>query len=576
MTKKTTPLLSFEFAVDGAIQPLTFQNPKSIITAYNIADIYPSLQQVQQAVKEGFYAAGFLSYESAPAFDPAFKVNPQPSMPLLWFGIFSEPVHESLTSDGNYEHSEWQPDTSVHEYDAAIASVKSRIENGDTYQTNYTIRLHSQFSGDDISYFNELKAAQSSNFCAYLNTGDHRILSASPELFFHIKGNHITTRPMKGTIARGKTMREDDNNAKWLADSEKNQAENVMIVDLLRNDLSMIAKQGTVNVPKLFEIEQYPTVHQMTSTITAEVKEHTTLFELFQALFPCGSITGAPKISTMELIAQLEKAPREVYCGAIGYITPNQEAIFNVPIRTVIIEKQTGKATYGVGGGITWDSTSKDEYEEVLTKAKLLKKKKTEFCLLESILLSSDELDLLDEHLNRMESSSVYFSFPFNRGGIKQKLQNYSKSLPDGHYKIRLMLHSSGETTIESQQLQRPSSYKVKLAERPVDRENLFLYHKTTHREVYEAFQDPEMFDVLLWNDSRELTEFINGNVVLEMDGQLYTPPITCGLLAGTFREFLVSEGTIQEKILTIDDLAHCSAVWLINSVRKWVEVKLQ
>ena len=247
-------------------------------------------------------------------------------------------------------------------YDQAINYIKQCIESGDTYQTNYTIRLHSQFNGDGLAFYNRLKKAQSSHYCAYIQTDVHSILSASPELFFHLENGKITTRPMKGTVKRGASYEDDKANANWLYHSEKDRAENVMIVDLLRNDLGMIAESGTVTVDKLFEIEQYPTVHQMTSTISAQVSETTSLVDIFKALFPCGSITGAPKISTMKIIAELENEPRDVYCGAIGYITPNKEAIFNVPIRTVLIDHHSGQAVYGVGGGITWDSTSEGEF----------------------------------------------------------------------------------------------------------------------------------------------------------------------------------------------------------------------
>lgn len=576
--KTIQPLLSFEFASSsGEVQPMTFQNPIKTIVANTLEDVRPSFQLIQEAVDQGYYAAGYVSYESAPAFDRAFQVHQKPNMPLLWFGIFSEPVQESLVSNGNYEHSKWTPNVTRSEYDSAIESIKSCIENGDTYQTNYTIRLNSLFQGDDIAFFHKLKQAQSSNYCAYINTGEFSILSASPELFFHLKDHQVTTRPMKGTIARGKTLMEDEKNAKWLYESEKNRAENVMIVDLLRNDLSVIAEQGTVQVPKLFDIEHYPTVLQMTSTITANVKPNTSYFDLFKALFPCGSITGAPKISTMKIISKLESAPRDVYCGAIGYFTPNQEAIFNVPIRTVIIDQNTGKATYGVGGGITWDSTASDEYEEILTKASLLvKQEKPVFDLLESLLLTNGQLYLLEEHLNRLQASSNYFQYPFNREEVKDALLKIPKEFPEGDYKIRLLLSKSGQLTIESQALNETKVPKmVKVAKEPISNKNLFLYHKTTYRNIYTQFQQSDVFDVLLWNENEEITEFTNGNVVLEISGELYTPPIQSGLLAGTYRETLLKEGKIQEKLLTLSDLKHCSQIWFINSVRKWVKVEL-
>lgn len=576
--KQKEPLLAFEFAdSNGKIKPLTFQNPVRVIAAHKVDDVVTSLQLVQEAVEKGYYAAGFLSYESAPAFDSAFNVKSRGSFPLFWFGIFSKPEHQQISSDGDFSVSKWQPTITMEEYEQAISSIKKSIRHGNTYQTNYTIRLHSHFSGDALAFYNRLKEAQSSNYCAYIHTGEHSILSASPELFFHLDHGKITTRPMKGTIIRGASFEEDAENANWLLHSEKNRAENLMIVDLLRNDLGLVAQSGTVAVEKLFEIEQYPTVHQMTSTISAKVSETTSLVDIFKALFPCGSITGAPKISTMNIIADLENEPREVYCGAIGYITPNKEAIFNVPIRTVLIEHSTGNAVYGVGGGVTWDSTSEGEYYEILAKAKLLEEIPAEFQLLESLLLDNGDYFLLEEHLKRLENSARYFGFPIEVERIKGSLNEFGNKNRNEMIKVRLLLSKDGEWTMEGQPIkQQATVLKVVLAQEPVDKTNPFLYHKTTNREIYEKFQNmkpAETFDVLLWNPDGEITEFTNGNVVLEIDGVRWTPPVSCGLLAGTFRDSLIHKGDIHEKTLTHSDLRKATRVWFINSVRKWKEV---
>jgi para-aminobenzoate synthetase / 4-amino-4-deoxychorismate lyase len=573
-----TPRLYFEFANSkGNIEPITFLHPDKIISTYDISEVLTCLQEVQEGIKKGFYAAGFLSYESATAFDSALKVKPRHTMPLLWFGLFKEPLHESPAVMNSYSLTQWKPDVNEEEYREAIQFIKDSIAKGITYQTNYTIRLHAQFEGNSFALFNKMKKAQSANYCAYIHTGEHSILSASPELFFHIEGEKITTRPMKGTIKRGKTFEEDQEKAKWLYHSEKNRAENVMIVDLLRNDLGAVAETGTVTVPRLFDIEQYPTVHQMTSTVTATLKKETELVDVLKAIFPCGSITGAPKASTMDIITKLEKTPREVYCGAIGYITPNKEAIFNVPIRTVLIEHKSGKATYGVGGGITWDSTAEDEFNEVLAKSDFLTREVKEFQLLESLLLDDGEFFLLEEHLNRLGKSAAYFQYQLDIDEVKQKLKEFAKANQSGQWKVRLLVNTNGRCTIEGQSIVKMESpKKVTLAKTPVNSEHVFLYHKTTNRDVYESFkpQSADIFDVLLWNEREELTEFINGNVVLELDGKLWTPPVSSGLLAGTFREHLLKAGEIREKVLTLDDLKKCSKVWFINSVRKWIEVE--
>jgi para-aminobenzoate synthetase/4-amino-4-deoxychorismate lyase len=547
--------------------------------ANTIEDVIPCFQLIQEAVENGYYAAGFLSYESAAAIDSAYKVKDGGTLPLLWFGVFQEPMQQALKGTGTYELTEWKPSVSMDEYTQSILYIKQSIESGDTYQTNYTIRLNSYFQGDDLAFFEKLKRAQASNYCAYINTGEHSILSASPELFFHLEDDKITTRPMKGTTKRGKSVAEDEANASWLYHSEKNRAENLMIVDLLRNDLGIIAEPGSVSVPKLFEIEQYPTVHQMTSTITAKVSDDFKLVDLFKALFPCGSITGAPKISTMNIIADLETTPREVYCGAIGFVTPNKEAIFNVPIRTVLIEHHSGRATYGVGGGITWDSTTEGEYQEILAKASLLEENRPPFHLLESLLLDNGNYFLLEEHLDRLKNSAQYFGFPYHAENVKKALHDFSVQHNNVKLKVRLLLGIDRGISIEGSLLSQPGAeLKVILSDQPIEKENPFFYHKTTNREIYSQFyrkKPSDVFDVLLWNENGELTEFTNGNVVLEIDGLFWTPPVNSGLLAGTFREDLLKNGEIREKTLTVVDLQQSTKIWFINSVRKWLEVKL-
>jgi para-aminobenzoate synthetase / 4-amino-4-deoxychorismate lyase len=560
-------------------QPLLFENPIEIIEAYTLKDVKAGLEKVQRAARSGYYAAGYVSYEAAPAFDSAFIVHGDSKMPLLWFGIFKNPSSSPELSEGQtFKVGEWLPDTTVQQYHSAITDIKSAIEDGDTYQVNYTIRLRSDFEGDDFAFYRQLSKAQSSNYSAFLNTGKYRILSASPELFFHWKDGEITTRPMKGTCKRGRWYEEDEVNAQWLYHSEKNRAENVMIVDLLRNDLGATAVPGSVKVPKLFEIEKYPTVLQMTSTVTAKTNPETTLVDVFSALFPCGSITGAPKISTMKIISSLEDSPREVYCGAIGYITPDQEAIFNVPIRTTIIDAETGKMEYGVGGGITWDSEIEDEYQEALTKAMLLTATVPEFDLLESLRLEKGEYGLLDRHLQRLQKSADYFGFDFSEMEIRAKLAQYAENCVDGVEKVRLVVRKDGVISIEGSQLATfHDSLPICLADKPISNQNRFLYHKTTYRKMYEEQRagHPDEFDVLLWNEAGELTEFTIGNLVMEIGSQLYTPQVECGLLPGTMREELLAEGKIKERILTKKDLAKATQIWLINSVRGWVPVYL-
>ena len=579
--KREDPLsLIFHFTDKlGDSRPLYFANPKKVITAHSIEDVLPQFQKVQEAIEQGNYAAGYVSYEAAPAFEQSFKVKDGAKMPLLWFGIFDKPeeeIPEKMT--GAFNLAEWQSETDSNAYRSGFQRIKSEIKKGNTYQVNYTMRLQSQFEGDDFAFFERLKRAQRSNYSAYLNVGSHRILSASPELFFRWEDGQLITRPMKGTVKRGTTLKMDQLNADWLAASEKNQAENYMIVDLLRNDLGMIAKPGSVEVPQLKAIEKYPTVWQMTSTITADTNPGTTIIDIFKALFPCGSITGAPKIKTMEIIADIENSPREVYCGAIGFITPESEAVFNVPIRTVVIDKETGKAEYGVGGGITWDSELSEEYDEAFLKAKLLTVERPAYKLLESIKLSDGEYYLLNDHIDRMKQSAEYFDYRFSELYLRDRLQKYAEINHGTLQKVRVLLHENGEIEVLGQAIKPlDPEFKAILAEAPISRANPFLFHKTTNRNVYEGFQmnNPDFQDVLLWNEEGFITEFTNGNVVVKINGDLYTPPVEAGLLAGTFRQELIRKKEIKVKNISKADLNNAEEIWFINSVRGKLKVNL-
>ncbi|MFB6803558.1 aminodeoxychorismate synthase component I [Peribacillus butanolivorans] len=578
--KQEEPLsLLFHFTDKQDVKkPLYFTEPKEVIIAHSIQDVLPQFQKVQAAIEQGYYAAGYVSYEAAPAFEKSFKVKEGAKMPLLWFGIFEKPEEFPGKITGSFQLNDWESETDSHTYHSGFQTIKAEIEKGNTYQVNYTMRLQSMFEGDDFAFYDRLKRAQRSNYSAYLNIGTHRILSASPELFFRWEDGQLITRPMKGTVKRGITVKTDQVNADWLACSEKNQAENLMIVDLLRNDLGMIAEQGSVQVPKLKEIEKYPTVWQMTSTITAKTKPKTTIIDIFKALFPCGSITGAPKIKTMEIITELENSPREVYCGAIGFITPECEAVFNVPIRTVVIEKETGKAEYGVGGGITWDSVLLEEYDEAFLKAKLLSEERPTYQLLESIKLEDGQYFLLDEHIDRMMQSAGYFDYKFSETELRNKLQKYADSHYDSMQKVRVLLFENGDFEVSGQIIKTmEAEISAIIAESPISTENPFLYHKTTNREVYEKFQTrhPEFYDVLLWNEQGYITEFTNGNVVVKINGDLFTPPVESGLLAGTFRQELLRKKEIKEKLITKADLHNAEEVWFINSVRRGLKVNL-
>lgn len=576
------PYLLFEFQNEqGNIEPLAFSEPVRILQTSVLSEVPSIIEEINQATERGYYAAGFVSYEAAPAFQPEMKTREIASLPLLWFGIYKNPDvrKESLSDSETYSVGDWKLAGSSAHYQNGIASIKNAIAEGHTYQVNYTERLHADFSGSDFAFYRQLARNQQAGYGAYLNIGDHSILSASPELFFKLQNGKLTTKPMKGTAPRGRTLDEDKMRIAELRASEKERAENLMIVDLLRNDMSRLAKKGSVKVDKLFEVETYPTVHQMTSTITAELTPDLTMMDWFKALFPCGSITGAPKISTMETIAALESTPREVYCGAIGYVTPAKDAVFSVPIRTVVVDKETSRARYGVGGGVTWDSTSEGEFKELQMKAEVLTTRRPEFELLESLKLENGIYPLQSYHMKRMLDSAAYFNFRTDEAAITTSISELAKEFPQGTFKVRLLLSRTGEFNLEAQETATITEpVYCSLADAAIDSGNPFLFHKTTYRQVYEQAAETmpaDAFSVLLWNERQELTEFAVGNLAVEKDGEFFTPPVSCGLLPGTFRQQLLDAGELKEKVIRRDELEDYDAVWFINSVRGWLRVEM-
>ena len=594
------PTLIFDFAnvlaPDSPRERLAFAAPAQVIVAHKVEEVLPALREVWRATQRGFYAAGFICYEAGPAFDAALHAHAPGALPLLWFGLFDAPATAPATPDATYDTGNWRPATPRAVYDQNIAHIRAAIERGDTYQTNYTLRLRSDFSGDPLAWYAHLRSGSHGRFNAYLDIGEQQILSLSPELFFAWDGATLLAKPMKGTARRapagntlshGRWPEEDQALAAALVASEKNRAENLMIVDLLRSDVARIAVTGSVKVPHLFSLEGYPTVYQLTSTVTAQTRPGASLEDVFRALFPCGSITGAPKIKTTEIIAALEDSPRGVYCGAIGYVTPQGQAIFNVPIRTVVVDCARGTAECSVGGGITWDSTAADEYAETLIKARFLGSQTASFDLLETLLLHNGQYAFYERHMQRLVRSAAYFGFALAPAVVADALSRYALEHPNTIRRMRLLADASGQVRVESMLLDSAPAnwltppanalpFSVALTKTPVDRRNPFLFHKTTARAIYDeqAALHPQAFDVLLCNHDGELTEFTRGNLVLEKAGRLLTPPVRCGLLAGTLRAELLERGVISEALLHPDDLGCASSVWFINGVRGWVPVK--
>jgi len=531
---------------------------------------------VEAAVDRGLTAAGFLSYEAAGAFDRHLVTHPPSDFPLLWFGLY-EPSNQGThadEADESFHVSPWRPLVGKEDYLAAITRIRELIAAGDTYQVNYTFPMEASFEGNPLAWFGQLCRNQRTDHSVYVDAGRYKIISASPELFFRLDGESLETRPMKGTRKRGRWLEEDQALAQELASSEKDRAENVMIVDLLRNDMGQISETGSVEVTRLFDVERYQTVWQMTSTI--ESRTRASVSSILRALFPSGSVTGAPKVRTMQIIKELEPFPRGVYCGAIGIWQPGRKAGFNVAIRTVTVDTERGMAKYNVGGGITWGSTAQAEYEECLIKASVLTQNRPDFQLLESILFDKDYF-LLDLHLARLKASAEYFGFHVDLDAVRAQLDLNAADYEGQKLKIRLLVARDGSFQIEVQPVAGTILRTVALAADPVDEQDVFLYHKTTCRDVYNCAKSarPDVDDVLLWNARGEVTESTVANVAVELDGRWVTPPVASGLLAGTLRQHLLDAGKLQEAIVLKEDLPRATALALFNSVRQWMPVTL-
>ncbi len=557
-----------------------FAAPVESRSATTAAAVRELLLRVEQATEEGLWAVGFVAYESAPAFDSSLEVRSPYLRPLAAFSFFPLPELVDAPPGANLSAKleELKPLLKESEHAAAVAAIREAIAAGETYQVNFTFPLQGRFEGDPEALFWRLAPASAAPYAAFLDCGETAVVSLSPELFFSREGARLVMRPMKGTRPRGRFPEEDARQAAELARSAKERAENLMIVDMVRNDLGRIAEPGSVQVEALMALERYPTVWQMTSTISAQ--SAASLPEIFAALFPCASVTGAPKARTMEWIARLERRPRGIYCGAIGWVAPQHRANFSVAIRTAMVERATGKIEYGVGSGVVWDSEAASEYRECLTKAEALRDPGPPFALFETMLWRPRcGVTLLDMHLARLAASANYFGFVHEakawRTAVEAGLAALAGQQTERH-RIRLELAPDGVFSFTSKFF-RPDrrSWGVILASAPVASENVRLFHKTTDRRVYDAAlaeaRAAGADEAILWNERGELTEGSRTNLVLEMGGARLTPARECGLLAGVFRQSLLERGKVREAVLTRDDLARASRVLLINALRGWI-----
>ena len=596
-----------------------FTAPLRVCVAYDVAEVPALFAAIENAVAAGQSAAGFFSYECGSCFEPKAPMRPsqqgqllaQPlAQPLAWLGIYprsyafdhktgkfvdGEPPELTHFRTCERAAAAQEPNPapeiaaefalSEAEYAKRIARIHEWIRAGDVYQLNFTAPFRLRTKAGAAALYAHLRARQPVEYGAFLHwqAGRH-ILSYSPELFLRVDWEgatrRIVSRPMKGTAPRGRTTREDRAIAGWLRNDPKNRAENVMIVDLERNDIGRLAQFGSVRAEKLFAVERLPTLWQMTSTVSAELRPEVGFHDIFRALFPCGSITGAPKVRAMQLIAKLEDGPRGVYTGAIGFFSPRQ-TVFNVAIRT--LELVDGQGTMGAGGGIVIDSSAAGEFRECMLKAEFLTRGSVQpagpFSLIETMLWDGT-YPLIELHLDRLVDSAEYFGVPCAREAVKAALEAHAQGFAGRSAsqprKVRLLLSSDGELQITDEVLGSGGAERVgrvRIAQERTDPADPFFYHKTTHRAVYaQAFKEAARAgfdDVLFLNLRGEVTEGAISNVFVEKDGRWFTPPVDCGLLAGVYRRHLLeTRADFEERILHVEDLRSADAIYLTNAVR--------
>ena len=578
----------FDDLVAGAERAFRLAEPVGVIEARRPSEVAGAIDAAGSAAARGLWAAGFVAYEAAPGLDPELSVHvrapddPFAELPLAWFALFERkedlpPLEPGRLDPSGSAGSPWRPSVDRATYDAAVERIRELIAAGHTYQVNHTIRLRAMIQGDERGFYRDLCLAQRGGYAAFLDLGRYRVLSASPELFFRIDGERVTTRPMKGTAPRGRWLAEDEEIAARLVASSKDRAENAMIVDLLRNDLGRICRTGSVEVERMLEAERFETVWQLTSTIEGDLRPEITLLDTFRALFPSGSVTGAPKVRTTRIIADLEDSARGPYCGAIGYLAPagsgEPRASFNVAIRTVVLDAQTRTAEYGVGGGITHDSSASGEYEEIVAKARVLTDVRPAFELFESLAhVPAEGFRHLDEHLERLAGSAGYFGFRFEPEAAAAALKRAVAEVT-GPSVVRLTLARDGGLSTDVRDLPpADDAVGVALDDEPVDPSDVWLFHKTTRRAPYERRRErrPDVDDVLLVNDRGEVTESTIANLAVHLDGVWVTPPVDAGLLPGTYRNVLLREGRMTERPVTVDELRGAVELALVSSVRGW------
>ncbi|MBJ3786634.1 aminodeoxychorismate synthase component I [Devosia sediminis] len=588
MTTPGTVLLHDNLDPDG--QSLLFSRPREVLVAHDAAGARQALARLAEAGRDGLWAAGYLAYELGFLFEERLEalLPERSATPLLWFGLYDAPERPNVAGvatllDGAAEGraTGLSPSLDFETYRQAFERVEALIAAGDTYQVNLTLRARFALEGDPLGLYRTLAQSQRVAYGAYIHAGDHYALSRSPELFVSGTGDRLKARPMKGTLKRGRTLAEDEAGRVALAADEKNRAENLMIVDLLRNDLGRIARVGSVEVTDLFTVETFSSLHTMTSGIEARKLPDIGILDVLENLFPCGSVTGAPKLRAMEIIHEVETEARGLYTGSVGYIAPDGDFAFNVAIRTAVIDA-SGNGVIGIGGGIVADSTARDEYDEALLKLKFLSDPAPPVTLIETFKWTPDEgYALLDRHLDRLLGSATYFALPVTRASATAFLAEKAGDWT-GPMRVRLTLGGTGLGLTAVPLPPTPEKFRFAIAEHRLDSASIWLAHKTTNRAFYDeprqrAHDERGLDEVVFLNERGELTEGSFTNLFVERAGRLVTPPLASGLLPGTLRAELLATGKAEEGVLTLADLRLAEAIWLGNSVRglvpaEWVD----
>ncbi len=571
----------FDDARPGGATPRLYRAPRAMVVAHRIDEVVPALERVRAGVAAGAHAAGWLAYEAGHAFDPKLAASFRASGgPLLSFGFYDgfetpELAAQLPSPDGAFAGTP-RPRIDQAAYEGAVAEVREHLFAGDYYQANLTFACDVAVAGDPLALYARLRRSSEAGWGGVILDRERAILSLSPEQFFTIRDRLIEARPMKGTTLRRADRVADVAEAAALAADPKQRAENLMIVDLMRNDLARVAETGSVAVPELFAVETYPTLHQMVSRITAQLRSGLDAVDVLRTIFPCGSVTGAPKIAAIEALGRLEHEPRGAYTGSMGWIEPGGDASFSVLIRTLEWQRGASRARLGLGSGLVVDSKPRDEWAECLLKGAFVERERQKFDLIETMRFDPHEgITELERHLDRLSASSQALDFRFDRHGARNELQAATFGRKD-RAMVRLLLSPTGTMAIQVKRYDEPAETPVRVAMRPlpVESSDFRLRHKTTDRRFYDrARQEEGAYETIFLDGEGQLTEGSRTSIFVERDGTLLTPPASRGLIPGILRAKLIDEGRAAEAELTPADLN--DGFFIGNIVRGLIPARL-